>query len=193
MKIIPRRLERYLLSSIVLFPLIFFCTVLAGSEKVEFSIVARVKFSVPGDWKVISSKSDPNVTVFAFQISNPADEGTPDSTNLVFISYYLKDSSAKAAFEKKVSNRGLNALEKRLTDGWTCSTFFAKQGGTEYEDWDCTRILADCGVYLRVAWPHLPKNSPDYDNKMRAALDDVLKSVDSAPDKPAVATDQKHP
>jgi hypothetical protein len=39
------------------------------------------------------------------------------------------------------------------------------------------RIVADCGVSVRIAWPHLPKNPPDYDKQMEAVLSSFLTSV----------------
>ena len=54
-----------------------------ATDYVEFSVVERIRFSVPGDWPVISSKSTPEKTVFAFRIPNRADEKTSDSSNLV--------------------------------------------------------------------------------------------------------------
>lgn len=172
----------------LLAPLVSFAT-----DKVEFSIVARVKFAVPGDWKVISSKSDAQVTVFAFQIPNPAEEGTPDSTNLAFIATDLKDRAAKSAFEKKASHREPNARDKKLVDKWDCTTFSGKQEVTTYEVWDCYRIVAECGVHVRIAWPHLPQNPPDYDKSMEAALKDLLETVAPTPNIPSAGPDQSHP
>jgi len=154
---------------------------LSAEERVVFSIVARIQFSVPGDWRVISSKSDSVNTVFAFLIPNPADDGTPDSTNLVVIAYNLKEPSAKTAFEKKESSPEQSAQKGKLVDHWSCTTFSAMQGSTEYKDWDCLRRIADCGVYVRAAWPHLPKNPPEYDKTMETDLAEVLKSVAASP------------
>jgi hypothetical protein len=178
--------------------LILFCTLLVAlslfaDDKVEFSIVSRVRFTVPGNWKVISSKSDSIVTVFAFQIPNPADDGTPDSTNLAFIASDLKDSVARSTFEKKASGREPNARERKLVEKWACTSFSGKQGTTTYEAWDCYRIVAECGVHVRLAWPHLPKNPADYDKSMQAALKDVLESVAPTPNVPPAGPDQTRP
>jgi len=163
-----------------------------AQEKVDFSIVERVRFTVAGNWKVISSKADAAITVFAFQIPNEADEGTSDSTNLAFIASYLKDSAAKSAFEKKAAARDPDAQERKLVDNWSCSSFSGKQGSTIYEVWDCYRIVAECGVHVRIAWPHLPKNPPNYDKSMESALEDFLKSVALIPKVPPASSRQSH-
>lgn len=149
----------------------------AATDYVEFTVFERIKFSTPGDWLVIASKSTPEKTVFGFQIPNAADQGTSDSSNLSIISSDLKDPHDREAFEKKASSTEQGAKEKSLVEGWRCSTFSAMQQSTEYVVWDCYRVVGDCGVYVRIAWPHLPKNPADYDNRMEAVLTDFLTSV----------------
>ena len=152
-------------------------TIAQATDQVVFTIVDRVQFSVPGDWPVIASKSTPEKTVFAFQIPNRADEGTPDSTNLSIISSYLKDAKDREAFDKKAAIPEHGAVDRSLIDGWGCRSFTAMQDKTQYVDWDCYRVVADCGVFVRMAWPHLPKNSGDYDKQMEKVLSDFLTSV----------------
>jgi len=154
----------------------------AASDYVEFTIVERIRFSVPGDWPVIASKSTPEKTIFAFEIPNPADKGTPDSSNLAITSTYLKDSVDRDAFEKKGPRMDNGAQERKLVEGWRCGSLSANQKSTQYVIWDCYRIVADCGVSVRLAWPHLPKNPPNYDKQMETVLSDFLASV--APSKP---------
>jgi hypothetical protein len=166
---------------IVVLSLLLFAQGLSAKDTVTFTIVDRVEFSVPGEWPVIASKSDPVRTTFAFQVPNPADAGTNDSTNLVLLSYYLDDSSAKAAFEKKATKQDPKAEEEKIVDGWSCSSFSAPQGSTPYEIWDCNRIVSGIGVYVRMAWPHLGKNKSDYNKSMVIVLTDFLRSVTASP------------
>jgi hypothetical protein len=100
----------------ILLGLLLIASTLSATERVTFTVVDRVEFSVPGEWPVIASKSDAARTTFGFQVPNPADKGTPDSTNLVLMSYYLEDSSAKAAFEKKASKQYPKAEQKECGD-----------------------------------------------------------------------------
>ena len=88
---------------------------------------------------------------------------------------------AKDAFDKRKSSQDPKAHTKELTDNWECSTFSALQNTTPYEDWDCFRTINECGVFVRMAWPHLPKNPPDYDDQMKTALVDVLRSFAPSP------------
>jgi hypothetical protein len=150
-----------------------------ATDVVDFTIVDRVQFSVPGDWPVIASKSTSEKTVFGFQIPNAADKGTSDSSNLSIIATDLRAAQDRDAFQKQVSGTDHNAQEKDLVEGWGCSTFSAIQHSTQvqYVIWDCRRTIADCGVSVRIAWPHLPKNPPDYDKQMEMVLSNFLTSV----------------
>jgi hypothetical protein len=160
-------------------------TIAVASDYVEFTIIQRVTFSVPGHWPVIASKSTAEKTLFAFQIPNSADEGTSDSSNLSITSTYLKNAKDRDAFSRKPVSSEPNAKDLRVAEGWRCATFSANQKSTstQYVIWDCSRIVADCGVSVRMAWPHIPKNPPDYDEQMKAVLSDFLVSV--APSKPS--------
>jgi hypothetical protein len=51
------------------------------------------------------------------------------------------------------------------------------QKSTEYVAWDCYRVVADSGVAVRIAWPHLPKNPADHDKQMETVLSDLLISI----------------
>jgi hypothetical protein len=154
-------------------------TTAAATDVVDFTIVDRVQFSVPADWPVISSKSTSEKTVFAFQIPNAADNGTSDSSNLSIIATDLKTAQDRDAFQKQTSNPDQKAQEKHLVEGWGCSTFTATQHSTQtqYVIWDCRRIIADCGVAVRIAYPHLPKNPNDYDKQMETILSNFLTNV----------------
>jgi hypothetical protein len=62
-------------------------------------------------------------TGFAFQIPDPAEQGTPDSTNLVIVASDLKQPGAKTAFEKKASDPEQKAQKRKLVDHWDAAAF----------------------------------------------------------------------
>ena len=158
---------------------LFAPAIASATDLVDFTIVNRVQFSVPADWPVIANKSTSEKTVFAFQVPNAADQGTSDSSNLSIIATDLRTPQDRDAFQTQASSTDHNALEKKLVEGWGCSTFSRTQHSTQtqYVIWDCRRIVADCGISVRIAWPHLPKNPPDYDAQMEIVLSNFLTSV----------------
>lgn len=165
---------------------VFATAIAAGTDMVDFTIVNRAQFSVPANWPVIANKSTNEKTIFAFQIPNPADEGTPDSSNLSIIATDLKTAQDRNAFQTQTSSTDQNAQEKKLVEGWRCGTFSAAQKSTktQYVIWDCRRTIAECGVSVRMAWPHLPKNSPGFDDQMEKVLSSFLTSVGPFKDVP---------
>lgn len=175
--ILPMTLKAFVL--FVLVTGVFATEIAAETDMVDFTIVNRAQFSVPANWKVIANKSTSEKTVFAFQIPNSADEGTSDSSNLSIIATDLKTAQDRDAFQTQSSSTDRNAQEKKLVEGWRCSTFSAVQHSTktQYMIWDCRRTIADCGVSVRIAWPHLPKNPPDFDNQIEMVLSNFLSGV----------------
>jgi hypothetical protein len=103
----------------------------AATEVVDFTIVNRVQFSVPGNWPVIANKSTSERTVFAFQIPNPADKDTSDSSNLSIIATDLRAAQDRDAFQTQAPSVDHNVVVKKLVEGWGCSTFSAKQRSTQ--------------------------------------------------------------
>jgi hypothetical protein len=144
---------------------------------VDFTIVDRIQFSVPGNWPVIANRSTNEKTLFAFQIPNPADKGTPDSSNLSITAADLKTAQDKDSFQNEPASPDPSAQARKLVEGWACGVFSAMQKSTHYVIWDCRRLVADCGVSVRIAWPQLSKNPPDYDNQMEMVLSKLLTSV----------------
>src|SRR5712664_3860071 len=55
-----------------------------SADQVDFSLITDkgwVQFTAGGDWKVLKMDTKNPVRVALFQLPNPADEGTSDSTN----------------------------------------------------------------------------------------------------------------
>ena|SRR5436309_2443525 len=127
--------------------LLFVAAFVVASDYVEFTIVERIKFSVPADWPVIANKSSPEKAIFAFQIPNSADAETSDSSNLSITSSYLKDAQDRSAFDKKPPSTDPKAREQNFAKGWRCakSSVSQKSTSTSYVIWDCAHIVADCG------------------------------------------------
>src|SRR5438067_13892511 len=97
-------------------------TLSGAADKVAFTIFAVCHFAVPADWQVVANRSDTKSTLFAFKIPNPAEEGTPDSTNLVLQSFYLKEPEAKARFEEKSKPQDPSARKGKVAAHWDCTS-----------------------------------------------------------------------
>ena len=155
----------------------FSCSLSAPAHRVLHSLPANpvghaITFAFPRRfWGVNTIRPSRTVTA----------SGSPGRAKLAANPCVPRPATPKDAFDKRKSSQDPKAHTKELTDNWECSTFSALQDTTSYEDWDCFRTINECGVFVRMAWPHLPKNPPDYDDQMKTALVDVLRSFAPSP------------
>ena len=137
-----------------------------------------VSFVVADDWAVLSMPAAGPVSAAVFQLPNPADEGTSDSTNLSLMLYDLSTAQGRAAFETPVRQYGAAKPEEKKVNGWSVYQQTATQGPTEYTILDAKRKdVADVAAGVRLAWPHLPRNPPDFDKTMGKTFQSFLESI----------------
>jgi hypothetical protein len=161
-------------------PLAALTLILASSavSAVELSIVTTkgyVRFNVPDDWRVLHMQTKPPVSVAAFQVLNPADDGTPHSTNVAVSLFHVDHEKGRVAADGLGKLHGSATPEVR--GEWTIYSQVRLQQGTKYSVVDATRSIADVVVLVRFAWPDLPNNPPGYDKQMHAAMAAVQASV----------------
>lgn len=133
-----------------------------------------VSATVPDGWVIIGSQTKPPKTVVAFQIPNHADEGTPDSSNLSISTFEPNETNAM----QQVLMRHTTPNVVSSTNGdWTVRVYRNKQEQTEYVIRDAVRRYSSFFVMVRLAWPHLKANRPDYDQEMERAFAQVLGSI----------------
>lgn len=150
------------------------------SPNVRFTIMTSkgyVGFSVPKDWRVISVQSKPPVASAVFLAPNSADAGKPDSTN-VAISLIQPDTEEGKSALNRVGKSYEGEVEASSQSGWECYSQSAHQKKTTYTILDAKKSVADVIVSVRVAWPHLPKNPPNYDPDMKAIFESLLNAID---------------
>lgn len=152
-------------------------------QTTTFTLISQggyVRFSAQPDWAVIAMQSQLPVTVTAFQLADPADAGTPDSTNLAVSLYQPSSPEAMNALAAMGRQMGDKAPVVETYSGWTVYTQEAMQGETTYTDMDATSSMADVKVSVRLAWPHLAGHTDGYDDMMRALFLKELDSVNGA-------------
>jgi hypothetical protein len=162
------------------------CTVLLlpllcqASDLIDLSVITSrgyVTYTVPGAWKVFDLQTKAPITSAIFQISNPADRGTPDSTNLGILTYETNSPEATATFEKVVAKRRAEASARITHGAWQLFSRQAPQGKTMYKARYAIREVPGAHVLVTFAWPQLPRNPPRYDAQMEAAFFRFLDSV----------------
>lgn len=148
---------------------------------VELKIVTKggyVSFTVGDTWPVISMQSKLPIAAAGFQIPNPVDEGTSDSSNLALNLYDLSTEPGRTAFEKPVKQYGVKAPKIENFGEWTLYQQEAMQGATRYTILDAKKSsVADVSVSARLAWPHLKSNPKTHDSQMFSVFKVFLESV----------------
>jgi hypothetical protein len=154
--------------------------------KVRMGIVTKtdkIGFTVGADWKVIAMQSKLPKAVAVFQIANPADDGTPDSTNLSISLFEASSPEEKDSLASLLGGRAEGKVDKTKHGDWEVLSYTGQQDSTAYSIRDAFKPVADCIVMVRFAWPHLPKNAKDYDSTMEATFLAVVDSVGADKDK----------
>jgi hypothetical protein len=166
------------LLSIIALTIILPISVLAGLTGLGvITTKGWVSYAVGSDWKVLSMQTKPPTTAAVFQIADPADEGTPDSTNLAIMTFESDSPQATASLNKLV--RKIRSESKRTKyKEWDFYTQQAKQGQTDYMLHDGVRRVPGASVLVRLSWPHLKQNPPNYESQMETVFRSVLDSVE---------------
>lgn len=150
-----------------------------AAEAVTFTAhkVPAITVTVPADWAVLVMQPKLPNAMTAFQIPNPADRGTPDSTNVAVAGFAPGSKEGQATLARLKTQFPKKNPKTRSSGGWGIEEYSGRQGATDYTIYDATRKLPDRVLFVRLAWPHLPKNPSDYEVQMRRAFEQLLKTT----------------
>jgi len=130
------------------------------------------------DWAVLSKHLQTPVATVVFQIPNPADANTPESTNLALVLYDLASAQGKSRFEQPLPQYTEDKPEESSLDGWTLYRHEGMQNEVEYTILDARKQrVGDVAATVRLAWPRLPGNDADYDLAMEKIFRTFLAGV----------------
>lgn len=156
---------------------------LTGGRAAENEIFLQngsIQLGVPSDWVVLAHSPTGNRTVVAFQIfGNPAEVGTPNSTNLAISTFALKDPESAQAFAAPLTKRTQDATSSREYESWSIREWQGDQNGTKYQIMDArsTNKTLNVGIHVRLAWPLLANNPADYGDTMNSLFKTMLDSI----------------
>lgn len=168
-------MKRIILLLITLFSL--------SAEAVELKIMTAngyVGFAPEDHWTVLNMQSKLPVATAVFQIPNPADNNTPDSTNLIISLYDQNTEKGKNALAKVGKPYSLKLPTRSKHQDWELYTQNAVQGNTKYTIIDAVKPVADVMVSVRIAWPNLPNNPNNYAKTTNQLYLSFLNSVSGA-------------
>lgn len=138
----------------------------------------HVAFAVGDDWKVVQMQTRMPVATAVYQVPNPADEKTSESTNVVIILYDLSTDRGRRRFNIPLPTYGEKKPAESTQEGWTVFRQTGTQNDVQYTILDARRDkIGDVAASVRVAWPHLPGNAKGYDERMEKTFRSFLASI----------------
>ena len=117
------------------------------------------------------------IAMCVFQIPNSADKTGKESTNVVVGAYQAGSVAAQEALANTKRRFVKTNLRTSRQGDWDVESYTEIQGVTQYRMLDGTKVLRDKTLFVRLAWPTLPGNSPGYDAEMQRAFDKLLTQV----------------
>lgn len=122
-----------------------------------------VKFQAPSDWPVILKKSEGLPQFIAFQVKDPADQGSGESSQVSVEAKLLNDSSTFQALVNAATDRAKQTpgYEQR-TDGVDATTlrYFGLNGKARYEYRETWYLDSKIFIHVRCTRPVLAATAP---------------------------------
>jgi len=131
----------------------------------------------PAHWRLLVDKPNFPVAMSIFNIPNPADPAGKESTNVVVAAYAADSKPAQDTLATTKKRFAKSNLTTRNQAGWEVESYSEIQGVTRYRFLDGTKVQVDKTLFIRLAWPTLPANAPDYDAEMQKSFDQLLSQV----------------
>jgi len=146
----------------------------------EFSLnEGIIKFTAPPAWPVIMQKTEGNPQAVAFQVKDPADDGTGEATRVTVSTKLLDDTSNFQALVNADVDRGkqMPDYEKRDNSDATVLRFFARNGKARYEYRDTWYLNGHVMVHVRCARPMLEKTTAQWTADYEKGCAQVMSSA----------------
>ncbi|HZP65908.1 MAG TPA: hypothetical protein VFB32_06330 [Rudaea sp.] len=154
---------------------------LAHAEAGRYSLdQGFVNFTAPPEWPVIMQKTEGNPQFIAFQVKDPADTDSGESTRVTVETRLLDDSSnfqpnVNAAVDKA---KQLPGYEQR-NDGVDASVlrYFAMNGKTRYEYRETWYLNGHVMVHARCARPMLSGTTAAWTTAYEKGCAEIMQSL----------------
>jgi hypothetical protein len=139
-----------------------------------------VHFSAPSDWPVIMQMTEGNPQVVAFQVKDPAAEGTEESSRVSVTSRKLEDAVAYQAMVRTATDKAKQqtGYEQDKDAGDASSLrYTATEGKARYHYREHFYFRDGVGISLRCARPMLDKTSRSWVADFEKGCDQIAGSL----------------
>jgi len=138
-----------------------------------------VKFTAPSAWPVIMQKTEGNPQAVAFQVKDPADEGTGEATRVTVSTKLLDDTSNFQALVNADVDKGkqMPDYETRESGDAAVLRFVARNGKTRYEYRDTWYLNGHVMEHVRCARPLLEKTTAQWTAEYEKGCAQIMASA----------------
>jgi len=139
-----------------------------------------VRFNAPAQWPVILEKKEGVPQFVAFQIRDPATEGSGESSEVSIDAKLLNDASTSQALVNAATDRAKQAPgfeAAKDNDAGGVMHYTALNGKQRYEYRETWQLAATVLVHVRCARPLLAATSPAWTAAYDAGCSGVMQSL----------------
>lgn len=139
-----------------------------------------VKFSAPPAWPVMMEKTEGTPQFIAFQVKDPADTGTGESSRVTVETRLLDNSSNFQAMVNREVDKAKRTPEfKQTTEGVPESTlrYYGLNGKTRYEFRDTWYLNGHVFVHVRCERPTLAKTTAQWTATYEQGCAQIMQSI----------------
>jgi hypothetical protein len=139
-----------------------------------------VKFQAPSDWPVILKKAEGLPQFIAFQVKDPADQGSGESSQVSIEAKLLNDASTFQALVNAATDRAKQTpgFEQR-SDGVDATTlrYFGLNGKTRYEYRETWYLDAKIFLHVRCSRPVLATTTPAWTAAYEQGCAQIMQTI----------------
>jgi hypothetical protein len=138
-----------------------------------------VKFSAPSAWPVIMQKTEGNPQVIAFQVKDPADEGSGEATRVTVTTKQLDDTNRFQSLVNVDVDKGkqMPEYEKRDSGDPSVLRYVARNDKTRYEYRETWYLNGRALVHVRCARPLLDKTTAQWTADYEKGCMQIMQSI----------------
>lgn len=170
-----------------MFRIVWFCTLAsftgfaAAQTSGEYSLnEGFIKFAAPSDWPVMMQKTEGNPQFVAFQVKDPADTNSGETSRVTVETKLLNDSSNFQAMVNRDVDKAkqLPDYEQR-SEGVdaTALRYFARNGKTRYEYRETWYLNGHLLVHVRCVRPMLAKTTAQWTASYDAGCQQLMQAL----------------
>jgi hypothetical protein len=169
------------------FPLVYFAslalsagTVLAQSPGEYALDQGFITFSAPPEWPVIMQKTEGTPQFVAFQVKDPADVGSGETSRVTVETKLLNDAGNFQAMVNRDVDKAKQLPDyAQRTDGVDSDTlrYFARNGKTRYEYRETWYLNGHLLVHVRCVRPMLAKTTAQWTAAYESGCLQIMRSL----------------